>query len=202
MIRQKPHHVFIAIILFLAALTGCRSTTRITDTAQTGSQQLLLSTTVDSVICSIDFSPLAFRDVYLDTSQLGAQSTGYAVYKIREQLCGAGVILNESRDEADLVLEVGMAAFGTDSNNQTFGFIGAFQLPEVNFCVTDTQYGTTQLSMFAYQRESGDVVWCCGPLRADAHQRIQRVLGTGPYYSGNIVHPAERTRPEWRLGRR
>ncbi len=186
--------------LCAALLTGCRSQAHITDTAQSGSEQLLLSTTADSVIRSIDFHPLAHHKVYLDASKVGSQGNGYLAYRIREELGRCGAHLVETADDADVVVEVGVGAYGTDSINQTFGISGADRLPDINFAVSDTQYATSQLSMSAYDRATGQAIWHAGPLRADGVIRQRRVLGTGPYYSGTVEHPESRIRriyPGW-----
>jgi hypothetical protein len=131
---------------------------------------------------------------YLDTTGLGDKAEGYLPYRIREAMGACGVCLAESRDDAEIVVEAGLAAYGTDSYKQTFGITETDQLPELNVCVRDTQFGVCRLSLFAYERDSGSLVWSSGPKRADTHQRIREVLGVGPLYSGSIVHPANRIR--------
>ena len=68
-----------------------------TDTAKTGTQQLLLSTSLENVVCSIDFGPLVGRNCFFDTSGLGDESDGYVTYRIRQELIAHGVRLAESR---------------------------------------------------------------------------------------------------------
>lgn len=185
----------------VVGFAGCRSTARVTDTAETGSQQLLLNKSVDAVVNSIDFYPLANRVAFLDTAGLGDQGDGYLGYRIRQQLGICGVRLAETREDAEIVVEAGLAAYGTDSQNLTFGLTETDALPEINLCVRDTQFGVAQLSFFAVERASGEVIWHAGPMRADSYQRVGRVLGVGPFHSGTIEHPANRVRRNSPSGR-
>lgn len=116
--------------------TGCRSSVRVTDTPQTGTQQLLLNASV----------------------------------------------------------EAGSAAYGTDSHTAVFGITETDQLPEINVCVGDTQFGVAKLSMFARERESGVVIWHSGPMRADGYQRMRKRFGLGPFFDGTVEHPTNRVR--------
>lgn len=174
--------------------SGCQSTVRTTDTPQTGSQQLLLNSSVDAVIQAIDFCPLAERSVYLDTTGLGDKTNEYLPYRIREQMAVSGVRLAHSRDDAEIIVQAGLAAYGTDSNLNTFGLTETNQIPELNLGFNQTQYGIAKLSMFAVERESGRLVWQAGPVRSDSSQGIRKSFGLGPFYSGTIAHPATITR--------
>jgi len=174
--------------------SGCRTTVRITDTPQTASEQLLLNTSVDAVARCIDFGQLSDRSVYLDAPSLDGIGGGYLVYRIREEMALSGVRLANSREEAEVIVEAGLAAYGTDSHNSIFGITETDQLPEINLCVRDTQYGVAKLSMFAVERETGAIIWYSGPMRADGWQRMRKSLGVGPIIDGTIEHPANRVR--------
>jgi len=172
--------------------TGCQTTVRVTDTPQTGSQQLLLNASVDAAVRCIEFAPLAERRVYLDAEHLEGLGDGYLIYRIREQMGLSGVHLAETRDDAEVIVEAGLAAYGTDSHNAILGVTETDQLPEINLCVRDTQYGVAKLSMFAHERASGAMIWHSGPKRADGYQRMRKVLGVGPIFDGTFEHPANR----------
>lgn len=185
---------WLALAVATVGASGCRSTVRMTDTTQTGSQQLLLNSSADAVIRAIDFGPLAGRSAYLDPEGLGDKSDKYLPYRIREQMAIAGVRLAESREDAEIIVQAGLAAYGTDSNLSTLGVTDSDQLPDINLGVRHTQYGVAKLSMFAIERESGTLVWQSGPVRADSCLGIRKPFGMGPFYSGTIEHPANRTR--------
>src|SRR6056297_154282 len=173
-------------------VSGCRTTVKVTDTPETGSQQLLLNASVDAVVRCIDFSPLDERRVYLDAVNLKETGDGYLVYRIREAMGLSGIYLAETRDEADVIVEAGLAAYGTDSQQDVFGVTETDALPELNLCVRDTQFGVAKLSMFAVERETGRLIWHSGPKRADGYQRMRKVFGIGPLFHGSVEHPANR----------
>ncbi|TWU65271.1 DUF6655 family protein [Crateriforma conspicua] len=189
---RRRRWVILPLMLSAAACGGCRSIVHSTDTSATGSQQLLLSSSVDSVVCSFDFQPLLGRRCYLDTRSLGAEKDGYVTYRIREQMISQGVRLVDSSDDADVVVEAGLAAYGTDSQYDDIGITDVDALPDVHLCIRGTQYGVAKLSMFAWEKESGAAIWHSGMMRADGYQEYRKCLGTGPYYSGTIQHSANR----------
>lgn len=180
------------LMVVAVGLTGCRSSVKVSDTPRSATQQLLLSSTLDSVVGSIDFYPLSGERVYLDTTAWGGEGAGYIAYRIRAAMGAHGVLLVEDREEAVLVVEVGLAVHGTDSENLEFGLTGANNLPAVTFCVRDTQYAVSQLSMFAYHRENETIVWNSGQFRADGYHTHQQILGMNPTRSGTIEHSADR----------
>lgn len=180
------------VVLGLAAVAscGCRSTVPITDTAKTGSQQLLVNSSADAVICAFDFSPLSNRLCYLDTTGLGAESKGYLPYRIREQMSVCGVRFAESSDQAEVIVEAGLAAYGTDSQMNEVGITNTNSFPNLHLYLQGTQYGVAKLSMFAWEKESGNTIWHSGMMRADSYLKFREPLGAGPYYSGTIQHSA------------
>ncbi|MFI4875051.1 MAG: DUF6655 family protein [Blastopirellula sp. JB062] len=185
----------IAVCLIAVGLCGCRTTVAVSDTARSGSQQLLLNSSADAVICSFDFSPLAHRTCYLNTDGLGPESHGYLPYRIRERMSQQGVLLTDSKENAEVIVEAGLAAYGTDSQKNEVGVTNADSLPDLYLCIEGTQFGVAKLSLFAWESKTGEALWHSGMMRADAYQKYRKVLGTGPYYSGMIQHPANRVEP-------
>lgn len=192
--KTRWNRPLVGLTLVLALLTplGCKSTVRVTDTAETGTQQLLLSSSADAVICSFDFTPLAGRLVYLDTTNMGTASAGYVAYRIREQMGTFGVRLADTHDAADVIVEAGMAAYGTNSRKDTAGITDVDRLPDFYVLVQDVQYGVAKLSLFAREKSTGEVIWHSGTMRADSYHQTRKVLGGRPHYSGTIQHPATR----------
>lgn len=165
-----------------------------TDTTRTGTQQLLLNSAFDGALEAVDLSAMAGARVFVDAANLEADSKGYLIFRIREALLDHGAILANARDEAEVVLEVGMAAYGTDSEKFMLGLTGNLQVPNATIRQRDDQYGVAQLSMFAYDRSSGIPIWKSGPIRCDSWHRQQYLLGTGPYRAGSVRHPATSAR--------
>lgn len=192
--KNQWKHRIVCLALGTATLVfgGCRSTVRVTDSAESGTQQLLMNSSADAVICSFDFTSLADRRCYLDNTGLGKANSGYLTYRLREQMGSFGVRLSETRDDAEVIVEAGLAAYGTDSRRDTVGITDVDRLPDLYLCVDDVQYGVAKLSLFAREKETGLVIWHSGAMRADSYQDIRKVLGSGPYYTGTIQHSGTR----------
>ncbi len=141
-------------------------------------------------MCSINFGPLFGRNCFFDTGGLGDESDGYVTYRIRKELIANGVRLAESRGQADVIIEAGLAAYGTDSQTDKAGIIDANAIPDLFLVVRGKQFAVAKLSLFAWEKASGIVIWQTGPMRSDNYQENRKVLGLGPFYSGTIQHPA------------
>ena len=88
---------------------------------RTGTEQLLLSDSVDRAIDQLDLSPLAGRKVYLDTEYMktfkGANvfiNSDYIISALRQKLTTSGCFIQATRLEADYVLEARVGALRTD----------------------------------------------------------------------------------------
>jgi hypothetical protein len=169
------------------------------DTARTGTEQLLLSTAIDRSINEMDFSDLQGKDVYFDPQYLkGVSDEGYIISTIRQRLLAEGVFLKSNRDDATYVVEARSGAVGTNRQDVLLGVpqtslpTGAFTpgapsvIPEIPLAKKTHQKGIAKLAMFAYNQVTGQAVWQSGatPITADA--RDTWVLGTGPFQRGSI----------------
>ncbi|MCA9131675.1 MAG: hypothetical protein KDA45_00905 [Planctomycetales bacterium] len=193
---------------FACALSGCGSTK-----SYTATDQLLMSDAVDATIAKLDFSPLAGKKVYLDTTYLKTQKSSllidsdYVISSIRQQMVGAAVFLVESRDEADLVAEARLGALGLDGHNVTYGIPASSALatastaiastpvlpilPEVSFARREAKSGAAKLAVFAYYRETREPYWQSGIAKSSSNAQDTWILGIGPWQRGTIY---DRTR--------
>ncbi len=93
-------------LAFVDLLSGCGTTIQ-----KIGTEQLLLSDAVDSAINSIDFSSLSGRRIYLDRTFLQTMQTNnvvdanYVVSGLRQQMLAAGCLLQDNRDDAEIIVE-------------------------------------------------------------------------------------------------
>lgn len=171
---------------------GC-SNTRMTDTARTGVEQLLLSHSVDRCLQKLDFGPLAGHSVYVDERFLDSVDRKYVAAALRRELFTAGVRVVEKAEEAEFVLEVSSGALGTDRSE---GFLGipairvpgpySFETPEVRFISQTTQYGTAKLSFVLYDTKSREALGGGTLLLARSSNTNWFILGIGPFNSGTI----------------
>lgn len=195
-----PSWWYAAAVLLL--LTGC-GTTRMTDTARTATEQLLVSSAVDDTISRLSFQVLSSKKVYLDTQFLSdSPDKGYVISSLRQHLLAHGCTLTEKREEANYVVEARCGAIGTDHNDVLVG-IPQMQIPsipgiatgsavpEIPFAKKSEQRGVAKLAVFAYNRTTGRPVWQSGIIQETSTSRDLWVLGTGPFRQGSIRKKTE-----------
>ena len=188
------------LVLLLAALIsagGC-GTTRMSDTARTGTEQLLVSNAIDRAINEMDFSVLADKDVYLDPQYMrGTVDEGYIISSLRQHLLANGSVLKANREDATYVVEARSGAVGTNRHDVLLG-VPSFslpytgmpgvpsQVPEIPFAKSTHQKGVAKLAVFVYNQQSGLPIWQSGATTITATSRDTWVLGTGPFQRGSI----------------
>lgn len=195
--------VNLAMALAMLSIAGCGKTLR-----STATEQLVLSDSVDRAIRSIDFSPLARRTCYVDTTYLKTgKSTSfvnadYVLSSVRNQLISAGGVLAASKTDADIIVEPRIGVLGANENEVTYGIPSSNLLtqaaslvptappvptiPEISLARKNDQMAATKLAIFAYDAESGEPVWQSGTSTARSNAKATWVFGVGPFQSGNI----------------
>jgi hypothetical protein len=183
------------------SLTGC-GTTRVTDTARTATEQLLISKAIDESVASVDFRPLAGKAVYFDSQYLeGVPDKAYLISSLRQHLLASGALLQEERSKATYVVEARAGAVGTDRHSVLIG-VPQFQLPmlypnmptqipEIPLAKSTDQKGVAKIAVFAYNRQTGRPVMQSGLRQASSSARDRWILGLGPFQSGSIRNQAE-----------
>lgn len=196
--------------LLVAALAsvGCGKTI-----SRTASEQLLTSDAVDRSIQAIDFGYLAGEKVFLDTQYLnhvkaaGFVNADYIVSSLRQQVTAAGCLLQDSKEQADYVLEARCGALGNDANEIVYGVpstdaVGQTAaifanapvppvLPEISLAKVNRQMGAAKVAVFAYHRETRERVWQSGIVQSTSTARDTWVLGAGPFQRGTIYKQAK-----------
>lgn len=184
-------------------LVGCGTTRDYQAT-----EQLVLSDAVDRSVSTIDFRPLSGRKVYLDTSYLRTVrgpvfvNADYVTSALRQQIVAAGCLMQDSANDADLIIEARIGTLGADDHRVTYGvpennvLSGAAAvipnspnvpaLPEIALARREAREGAAKIAAFAYDRETRQAVWQSGISQSTATARDTWVLGIGPFQSGTI----------------
>lgn len=189
--RRWPAWIVSAVVL-----AGC-GTTKMTGTARTGTEQLLLTNAWDDALRKIDFRPLSGVPVYLDAQHVAAVDQGWVVSSIRQAMLAQGVLLRMKPEQAQWVVEARVGAYGTDSYNWLIGVpqvsvpptitgVPTGTIPEIPLVKKSDQRALAKLAMFAYDRPSGRLVWSSGTNLATADAKDVYVGGAGPIQSGSI----------------
>ncbi|WP_052298866.1 DUF6655 family protein [Isosphaera pallida] len=179
------------------AASGCGST-RMTHTPRTATEQLLLTSAWDDAVKRIDFSPLSGVPVHLDTTNLkGHSDEGWIASSLRQALLTHGALLRTKPEEARWIVEPRVGVYGTDSSDWMIGLpqltipitipgLPMGTIPEVPIYKKSHQRGVARLALFAYDRQSGQVVWTSGTVTADADNRNTHLGAIGPIQSGTL----------------
>lgn len=184
-----------ALLLAGLAQTGC-GTVRNTNTPRTGTEQMLLSTSFDEALRRIDFSPLANAPVYFDTKNIEAVDKGWIISSIREAMIIRGVRLMDKPEQATVIVEGRIGAFGTDDASFMIGIpqmtipvtlvgMPTGTIPEMALMKKNDQQALSKLALFAYDRSNGGVVWTSGTSSGFANSKNLFVGGLGPIQSGS-----------------
>ncbi|MEM6688435.1 MAG: DUF6655 family protein [Planctomycetota bacterium] len=197
---------------------GCGTTREYSAT-----QQLVMSDAVDRSIASIDFRPLSGRRVYLDTSYLrhvkgqGFVNAEYTTSALRQQIVAAGCLIQDSSQEADIIIEARVGPLGADDHRVTFGvpenkglanavalIPGAPSIPsipEIAVARREAREAAAKVAAFAYDRETREPIWQSGVQPASSTARDTWVMGIGPFQSGSIRENTKLAGSRLRFGR-
>lgn len=195
--RRRGAIYRVALTLGLLALTGC-GTTRVTDTSRTGTEQLLISHSVDQAISEIDLSSLAGKKVFFDPQYLkGVVDEGYVTSSLRQHLLAHGCQLQEDRNKAHYVVEARAGAIGTDRSDVLYGIPQlnvptvipgqpGGPIPEIPLAKRTNRIGVAKIAVFAYNRDTGQPIWQSGVVMKSSTAKDTWVLGAGPYPVGTL----------------
>ncbi|TWT81872.1 hypothetical protein CA13_33270 [Planctomycetes bacterium CA13] len=193
----------VCLIVSLANSIGCGTTRE-----REATEQLVLSNAVDRSVSAIDFRPLSGRTVYLDTSylrevkDLGFVNSAYVTSALRQQIVGAGCLLQDTTKDAEIIIEARIGTLGSDDHRVTFGIPENNSLstaaslipnspsipsiPEIAVARRDAREAAAKIAAFAYNRETRKAVWQSGVRQSSATARDTYVFGVGPFQAGTI----------------
>ncbi len=202
--RQYLQLLFKILSIVLIMITvGCGTTRE-----RMATDQLLMSDAVDRCVAHIDFSPLGDTKVFLDTQYVRSVKSGsvvnseYIISSLRQQMLQAGCLLQDTRDEADIIVEARVGTLGQDAHDINYGLPANNTLqtaaelvgnappvpamPDVSLANETLFPAAAKIAVFAYRRESKQPVWQSGLSVARSTAKNKWVMGAGPFQSGEI----------------
>jgi hypothetical protein len=184
---------WVMVLLVLSLAGGCTSV-KVTGTARTGTEQLLLTGTWDDALVRVNFHPLAGAKVFLDGQYVTNADKDYILSSIRRTMAEQGVLLENNKDKAQVILEPSFGAYGTDQRDTTTGLPGlglgaSLTGPAItsgsgtslNVTQTNRQDAVVKATLYAYEAKTGRLVWESGTLLNAQGMRDHFVFGNGPY---------------------
>ncbi|HZU37296.1 MAG TPA: DUF6655 family protein [Gemmataceae bacterium] len=201
LISDHPCRLFCLVAPSVALALGC-GTTRLTDTARTATEQLLVSNAIDQAVSELDFRTLAGKTVFFDPQYLdGTVDRGYLISSIRQQLLASGCLLQEDRTKATYIVEARTGSVGTDRHALLVGVpqmtVPTFvpgqpsNIPEIPFAKKTDQEAVAKVAVFAYNRVTGQPIWQSGVVKAMSTSKDMWLLGAGPFQRGTIRQGTE-----------
>lgn len=204
--RQIKITQLIVALSLLLLVAGCGAAVQ-----KTGTEQLVLSDSVDRAIDQLDLAPLAGRKVFLDTTYMQTYkgpnvyvSSDYIASALRQKLTTTGCRMEVSRTEADYILEARVGALGTDTMEVTYGIpssnglgVAASALggvpavpaiPEISVGKRNNLLGVSKIVVFAYHRDTGIPVWQSGAAVARSDAKDSWFMGVGPLTRGSVYN--------------
>lgn len=185
---------FFASAATLALCVGC-GTTKFSDTGRTATEQLLISSAMEQVVDEYDYSRLAGLKVFLKIAN-SATDADYLKSLLRQQLAANGVFIKDSQDDADYILEVAPGTVGTNRYEMMYGIpetsipsigtIEATSIPEFALIKRTDQKAQVKLLMWAYNKQTGAIVWQSGVKTKTSNIRDRWIFGAGPFTNASF----------------
>lgn len=170
-------------------------------TSPSATQQILLAQAYDQALQDVDYQLLVGKKVYLDATNIKLANAGWQAYRLREELCRRGVLLQTKPEEAELIVEASVAVNGTDAEMGSFGIsmpaisqaASVLSSSSGSLVQSINQYATIRLSLFAYESKSRQFYWESGPIERVSWARATYAPFLPVFRSGTITTPAQAT---------
>ena len=176
------------------ATSGCTSV-KMTGTTRTGTEQLLLTGTWDDALWRVDFHPLAGLRVFVEPQYVSTVvDKDYVISSIRRSMAEQGVLMENNKDKAQIILEPSFGAYGTDMRDSNVGLPGMSLMPSLtgatvassgganmNLSQTNREDAVVKAILYAYDVKTGKLVWESGWLLNAQGVRDHFFMGAGPY---------------------
>lgn len=208
---QQPVRPFkfcrLAILMIVATIASAAIGCGTTNTHEV-TNQLLVSDAIDKAVSQINFEDLRGKTVYLDAKyveggkELGQTNVSYILSSLRQQMVGSGCLLQDDRNQCEIVVEPRIGALGTEGQVVTYGIPANKELstaasifaqapvvptiPEIAFGKSDLKMGAAKVAIFAYYRETREPFWQSGTRLAQSDSKSIWLLGAGPFRRGSI----------------
>lgn len=184
------------------ALAGCTEVRRTAPDRAAG-EQLLLSTAADEAADKLDFAFADGHSVYLRTTHFESYDQGYAIGRIREALLRQNARLVDSRDGAEMIVEIRSGALSTTRESLLLGLPAlevpvptteSVALPEVALFKKADRTGIAKFAAVAMRADTGALVAATGPVYGLSWLDRGSVIGIG-WRDDNVIPDGVPTDP-------
>lgn len=180
----------LGLVVVSSLSIGCAKSVT-SNTARTGTEQLLISNAIDQALDKVDFSAFASANIAIEEKYLDSVDKNYLMSSIRHRLAFHGATIVADAKEADIILEPRSGAVGTDSSESFYGMPevvlpGMLSLPEMKLITRSQQRGTAKIGIVAYEAKTHRILGAGGVSLAVSDQNSWNFMGIGPYKSGSV----------------
>jgi hypothetical protein len=184
--------LFGCLALVALVVVGC-ATTKESDTARTGIEQLLISSAVDEALDKIDLTPIRGAKVHLEEKYLDCVDKNYVIVAMHERLFANGCVLAAKPEDADVIMHVTSGGVGTDRQEKYVGISeiplpppSPISIPQVSLLSRSRANGTAKLRVVAFDAKTRMPVIRGDAVLARSDFKSWKVLGAGPVESGTV----------------
>ena len=182
----------------LVCCSGCASTVT-SNTTRTAKEQMLLSEAVEQSLSKVDFSPLAGQNVFVEEKYLECVDKAFIVGSIRHLVMRSGGRLMDTRNDADVVMELRSGGVGTDTSEAYVGtpeiaLPGMLTIPEIRLAERRGQFGYAKIGMVIYDAKTREVLGDGGMAMAQSDDNNWHIFGVGPIQYGSLKDNVSKAR--------
>lgn len=192
----------IGLACCLTVFSGCASL-RITDPSRTATEQFLLSQAAIEAVKPFSFVVLRGHKIFVEDTYFAAAEKEFVLGELRARLLLSGVEISETREGAEIVLEVRSGGVGIDRYESLFGLpsvgtagaaatattgapVASVVTPEIAITKSVKQIGFASVAYVAYWADTGEVVDSSGPSVGKVFRDDWWLFGFGPRTIGTI----------------
>lgn len=154
---------------------------------------------MDRAVSKLDFRALAGKTVFLDNDAIkDAVDHEYLTSTMRQHMLANGCVLKDKQGEAEYIVELRVGAVGTDRHDVLYGVPAVNvptvlpvsgvpnAVPEIPLAKKTDQRAVVKLAVFAYNRQTGHLVWQSGVVPEESKAKDFWIFGAGPFQRGTI----------------
>ncbi len=150
-------------LVVAAFLVGCSSTREVTKSPRGAVEQLLLSQSVERSLLSLSLQHYKGQSVVLETEGIAPDLTIIRAL-LREELGRQGLIVADTREQAQKVIKVTVHSIGTEQAETFFGMpevaagILPISIPELAIYKANRQKGHARFSLAVIDKATGEAL--------------------------------------------
>ena len=181
-------------LMILASVVGCGAPD-FTATERSGVERLTLSAATDRAVLRLETSTLAGRRVYVRGIGFSSEDEIYALAAIRDHLGRGAVLMAETPERAEAIVEARCGVLNTDQSSSLLGIPaiplpipggGVVHTPEVALYKHTRQVATAKIALNVSDADTGRQIFSTGPQFGQAAFNRWRILLIFSFHTSDV----------------